>query len=140
MCARRAVGIRYVENYEASPHRKILGRSAANLFSGEDWDYCMTATELGMGVGRMPGLSLTHLIPERRTTEEYILRIAEGHKFSAQVVLAIRGLPLAREKFRRKRYGLLLRGLVRPSFQKKVMLAEMQGLEKGLEFVSKMEL
>jgi len=131
------VGERYVQNYESSPMRKLLGRSAQNLFSGEDWDFCLTAAEMGLGVGRMPQLSLTHLIPERRTTEDYLLKIAEGHKFSGQIVLAIRQRPLIRENFRRKILGLRLRGLIKPSFAKRILIAELRGLEKGLEFVQK---
>ena len=137
LCVRREVGERYVQNYESSPMRKLLGRSAQNLFSGEDWDFCLTAAEMGLGVGRMPQLSLTHLIPERRTTEDYLLKIAEGHKFSGQIVLAIRQRPLIRENFRRKILGLRLRGLIKPSFAKRILIAELRGLEKGLEFVQK---
>ena len=137
MCTRRVVGNRYVENYDSSPLRKLLGRSANNLFSGEDWDFCKTAPELGLGVGRMPQLSLTHLIPERRTTEEYILKIAEGHKFSAQIVLANRGIPLFEKGLDWKIFELQLRQLVKPAFAKKVLLAEYNGLKKGLEFLKK---
>ena len=135
MCTRRLVGDRYVANYHSSPLRKLLGRSANNLFSGEDWDFCQTAPELGLGVGRMPNLSLTHLIPERRTTEAYLLKIAEGHKFSAQIVLAIRGFPLVDDRLDRKILGLRLRQLVKPSFAKRVLLSELKGLKKGLQFV-----
>ena len=135
MCTRRVVGNRYVENYDSSPLRKLLGRSANNLFSGEDWDFCKTAPELGLGVGRMPQLSLTHLIPERRTTEEYLLKIAEGHKFSAQIVLAIRGIPWFDEGLDRKIFELQLRQLIKPAFAKRVLLSEYKGLKKGLDFV-----
>jgi hypothetical protein len=92
---------------------------------------------MGLGVGRMPQLSLTHLIPERRTAVDYLLKIAEGHKFSGQIVLAIRQRPLIRENFRRKIFGLCLRGLIKPSFSKKILIAELRGLEKGLGFVEK---
>jgi hypothetical protein len=135
MCTRRVVGDRYIANFDASPLRKLLGRSANNLFSGEDWDFCQTAPELGLGVGRMPNLSLTHLIPERRTTEAYLLKIAEGHKFSAQIVLAIRGIPLVDNCLDRKILELRLRQLLKPSFAKRILLAEFKGLKKGLEFV-----
>ena len=135
MCMRRVVVERCVKNYESSPLYKYLGRSANNLFSGEDWDFCKTAPELGLGVGRMPQLSLTHLIPERRTTEEYILKIAEGHKFSAQIVLAIRGIPLFDEGLDRKIFELQLRQLIKPAFAKRVLLSEYKGLKKGLDFV-----
>lgn len=137
MCVRRAVGDRYVANYDASPLRKFLGRSAQNLFSGEDWDFCLTAPELGLGVGRMPSLSLTHLIAERRTTEEYILKIAEGHKFSAQIVCEIRGMALIDRGLDRRIFELRLRKLLKPSFAKNVMLAELVGLKRGLAFVKK---
>ncbi len=135
MCTRRVVGDRYIANFDASPLRKLLGRSANNLFSGEDWDFCQTAPELGLGVGRMPNLSLTHLIPERRTTEAYLIKIAEGHKFSAQIVLAIRGIPLVDNCLDRKILELRLRQLLKPSFAKRILLAEFKGLKKGLEFV-----
>jgi glycosyltransferase involved in cell wall biosynthesis len=135
MCTRRVVGDRYIANFDASPLRKLLGRSANNLFSGEDWDFCQTAPEIGLGVGRMPNLSLTHLIPERRTTEAYLLKIAEGHKFSAQIVLAIRGIPLVDDRLDRKILALRLRQLLKPSFAKRVLLAEYKGFKKGLEFV-----
>lgn len=135
MCVRRVVGERYVANFKASPLRKFLGRSAQNLFSGEDWDFCLTAPELSLGVGHMPSLTLMHLIPERRTTEEYILQIAEGHRLSAQIVCAIRGMPLVRENFRLKILGLRLRGLLKPSFEKKLIAAELAGLAKGLAFL-----
>jgi glycosyltransferase involved in cell wall biosynthesis len=137
MCVRREVGDRYVENYESSPMRKLLGRSSERLFSGEDWDFCLTAVELGLGVGRMPQLALTHLIPERRTTEDYLLKIAEGHKYSGQIVLAIRGMPPIRESFDRKILGLHLRGLLKPSFRKRILIAELKGLKQGLDFVQR---
>jgi len=135
MCTRRVVGDRYVANYHSSPLRKLLGRSANNLFSGEDWDFCQTAPEIGLGVGRMPNLSLTHLIPERRTTEAYLLKIAEGHKFSVQIVLAIRGFPLVDDRLDRKILELRLRQLVKPSFAKRVLLSELRGLQIGARFL-----
>lgn len=135
MCTRRVVGDRYVSNYHRSPLRKLLGRSAQNLFSGEDWDFCLTAPELALGVGRMPSLSLIHLIPERRTTEAYILKIAEGHRFSAQIVCEVRGMPLVRENFSKKIFSLRLRGLLKPSFEKKILIADLHGLARGLSFL-----
>ena len=85
----------------------------------------------------MPQLSLTHLIPERRTTEEYILKIAEGHKFSAQIVLAIRGIPPYQESLDWKILELRLRQLIKPAFAKKVLMAEYSGLKKGLKLHTK---
>jgi glycosyltransferase involved in cell wall biosynthesis len=137
MCTRRVVGDHYVKNYEASPARKLLGRSAQNLFSGEDWDFCLTAADMGFGVGRMPQLSLTHLIPERRTTEEYLLKIAYGHRFSAQILLAIRKRPLIPRVIARQLLAMKLRQMMKPAFAKKIMMAEWNGSNDGAEFVKK---
>jgi glycosyltransferase involved in cell wall biosynthesis len=135
MCMRRAVVERCIKRYGDSPLYKYLGRSVENLFSGEDWDFCLTCAEMGLGVGRMPQLRLTHLIPERRTKGDYLLKIAYGHKFSAQIVFAVRGMALVEGGLRRKIFGLRLRQLLKPSFAKKVLLAELTGFEKGLRFV-----
>jgi hypothetical protein len=135
MCTRRAVGNQYVENYDSSPLRKLLGRSANNLFSGEDWDFCLTCADMGFGVGRMPQLSLTHLIPERRTKEEYLLKIAYGHRYSAQILLAIRGMAPIPVVSSRRVLEMNLRQLIKPAFAKKVLLAEWRGAKDGAEFV-----
>jgi glycosyltransferase involved in cell wall biosynthesis len=137
MCTRRVVGEQYVRNYEASPARKLLGRSAKNLFSGEDWDFCLTSADMGYGVGRMPQLSLTHLIPERRTTEDYLLKIAYGHRFSAQIVLAIRKRPPISRVSSRQLFAMKLRQMMKPAFAKKIMMAEWNGSNDGAEFVKK---
>lgn len=137
MCTRRAVGNQYVENYDSSPLRKLLGRSANNLFSGEDWDFCLTCADMGFGVGRMPQLSLTHLIPERRTKEEYLLKIAYGHRYSAQILLAIRGLAPIPVVSSRRVLEMNIRQLIKPAFAKKVLLAEWKGAKDGVAFVRK---
>jgi glycosyltransferase involved in cell wall biosynthesis len=140
MCMRRIVADRCINNYEISPLYKYLGRSVDNLFSGEDWDFCLTCAEMGFGVGRMPQLSLTHLIPERRTKEEYLLKIAYGHKFSAQILLAIRGLPPIPEMGMRRITEMKLRQIIKPAFAKKILLVEWKGANDGAEFVKKNKL
>ena len=135
MCMRRVVVERCIKNYESSPLYKYLGRSVENLFSGEDWDFCITCAEMGFGVGRMPQLLLTHLIPERRTKEEYLLKIAYGHRYSAQILLAIRGLAPIPVISRRRALEMKLRQLIKPTFAKKVLLAEWRGAKDGAEFL-----
>jgi glycosyltransferase involved in cell wall biosynthesis len=136
MCMRRIVVTRCIQNYEDSPLYKYLGRSVENLFSGEDWDFCLTCADMGLGVGRMPQLSLTHLIPERRTKEDYLLKIAYGHRYSAQILLAIRGRPLIPWN-QRQILSLKLRQMIKSAFAKKVILAELQGAKEGQAFVNK---
>lgn len=135
MCMRRVVAERCMGNYHNSPLYKFLGRRVDNLFSGEDWDFCLTCAEMGYGVGRMPQLSLTHLIPERRTKEDYLLKIAYGHKYSGQILMAIRGRRLAGWGGQRRLTELKLRQILKPAFAKRVMLAELNGLRDGAAFV-----
>jgi hypothetical protein len=135
MCMRRVVAERCVKNYEVSPLYKYLGRSVENLFSGEDWDFCLTCAGMGLGVGKLPQLRLTHLIPERRTKEAYLLKIAYGHRFSAQILLAIRRMPPIPTPALSREIGLRVRQMVKPAFAKKLMLAEWRGAQEGAEFV-----
>jgi len=81
-------------------------------------------------------LSLTHLIPERRTKEEYLLKIAYGHRYSAQILLAIRGLASIPVVSSRRVLEMNLRQLIKPAFAKKILLAEWKGAKDGAEFVS----
>lgn len=62
--------------------RTYLDRSGSTLNSHGDTDMVWHACEIGYGKGLFPQLSLTHLIPAKRTTEEYILRLHEGMVFS----------------------------------------------------------
>jgi hypothetical protein len=36
----------------------------------------------GLGIGIFPSLKLTHLIPQRRLSEDYMVRLGEGHMVS----------------------------------------------------------
>ena len=134
-CVRRCVANKYIENYNSSPILRITGRTDKNLFSGEDWVFCLSATDIGLAVGRFPELSLVHLIPERRTNEDYLLKVSEGHAFSLQVVHAVRGFSLVDFRLKEQYWDLWLRNVFKPSFDKKIKLARISGFIKGLKYV-----
>lgn len=131
LCVRREVAERYIENYKTSELRKLLGRSPTNLFSGEDWDFCLCAPELGLAVGKFPQLGLTHIIPAKRTTIDYLARIAKGHAFSLQIVHTIRNIPLVEYKVKGELRFLKAKQLVKPSLRKKMRIAKFEGLIEG---------
>ncbi len=93
MCIRKAVAQRYAEMLDKDPVRQVLGRRGQQLSGGEDTDMVLTAIDMGLGVGRFPQLVLKHLIPKGRTTEAYILKLAEESQVSNYLLREIRRLP-----------------------------------------------
>ena len=89
MTVRGAVAKRYRELVLRDPVRQALGRTGKKLAAGEDSDMALCGFEVGLGTGRFPELELTHLIPARRVTLEYIEGLHEGFGYSDVVLKAI---------------------------------------------------
>jgi len=133
MCIRKDVADRYVAAVSNDVVRRRLGRRGSELAGSEDRDMALTAIDAGLGVGRFPQLHLTHLIPNGRMTEAYILRLVEESQTSNFVLRAIRGRP-----FRPyisgsllKRTLLWLRVWTLPRMDRKIRFALMRGYKKG---------
>jgi len=82
---RKTVAEAYVKKISNDPRWGQLGRTAEKLLSCEDIEIAMTACDLGLGKGVMKDLRLTHLIPARRMTEEFLCRNAYGNGYSATI-------------------------------------------------------
>jgi hypothetical protein len=54
--------------------------------SGGDNDLAVCACALGLGVGLIASLKLTHLIPPGRLTVDYLERLAEGIHYSSALL------------------------------------------------------
>jgi glycosyltransferase involved in cell wall biosynthesis len=93
ICIRRAVAMKYVEFVRPDSLRSSLGRSGGGMNSSEDIDMAFTACDLGLGTGKFAALSLIHLIPKRRLSDDYLFRLIEGIAYSEAIVLAVRGDP-----------------------------------------------
>jgi len=78
MVLRRNLAKRFVTAVTTDPRRRSLGRKGQNLASSEDTDIIMLAVAMGFEFGHFPNLSLTHLIPARRTTRAYVERLMEA--------------------------------------------------------------
>lgn len=91
LCVRRQVAQRYRALHDAGKRLFQLDRTGDSLVSGGDNDLAGCACDVGLGVGLMPALKLTHLIPPERLTEAYLSRLAEGISFSAALLDAERG-------------------------------------------------
>jgi glycosyltransferase involved in cell wall biosynthesis len=87
MCLRRTVADQYASLCQVDNVRRSLDRSGESLASCGDTDIAILTCALGMGTASFTGLKITHLIPERRTTQQYMSRLVEG-KTESQVVLS----------------------------------------------------
>lgn len=83
LCARRSVLQRYAEVCTADPRRRLLDRTGTRLLTCGDLDIVFTACDIGLGKALFHELRLTHLIPRKRLSEEFILGNAEGNHYSA---------------------------------------------------------
>jgi glycosyltransferase involved in cell wall biosynthesis len=81
MCLRKDVAIAYCEFCDQSS-LQIISHQGEGLLGGEDTEMCFVCCSRGLGVGTFPALKMTHLIPQRRVTKDYIVRFAEGTAIS----------------------------------------------------------
>lgn len=83
MCVRTTVARHYATEFANNPRRRALGRSGGGLGACEDHDLAFTAIPLGHGIGVFTSLRMIHLMPTARVQESYLLRLVEGHSYSA---------------------------------------------------------
>lgn len=86
LCLRRPVAERYVQLHMSGQRDIQLDRTGLSLLSGGDNDLAACACDIGLGVGLMSDLRLTHLIPPDRLTIDYLSRLLEGIYYSAVLV------------------------------------------------------
>jgi len=77
LCVRREVAIAYSQFCDQS-WIDITDRQGASLVGGGDTEISFICCSRGLGVGIFPELKITHLIPQHRVSEDYIVRFAEG--------------------------------------------------------------
>src|SRR5436190_3884857 len=82
LCVRRAVADAYLAQTRDNPNRLQLDPMGDQPGYGGDTDLAYTGCSIGLGMGVFPELVITHLIPSRRSTLEYLLRNLEAHEYS----------------------------------------------------------
>lgn len=93
MCVRREVAMRYASRVSSDQGRLALDRSGDGLGTMGDIDLAMTGLEIGLGCGIFDSLELTHLIPARRLTLDFLVRLIRDATASELVYRRIRNLP-----------------------------------------------
>lgn len=141
MCIRRSVAEAYADRVRTDPARLRLGRTGTSLMGCEDTEMADTSFEHGLGVGKFPQLTLTHIIPAGRLTEEYFVRAAEGREASITLMRALRGetVPHVLSANRLKRWLKWLRLPFLPRMERRMARAAIRGYRRGMALVRQME-
>jgi hypothetical protein len=138
LCVRREVAQRYQHLHEVGKRPMLLDRVGDSLVSGGDNDLAGCACDLGLGVGLIAALKLTHLISPRRLTDAYLVQLAEGIYYSGTILDHLYGLSVAPPSLRRRiwnwRHLLLLRFRVM-----RVVIAAERGRARALQAISRMK-
>lgn len=90
MCVRRGVAEHYAHMHETGGRKIMLDRAGTSLVSGGDSDLAICACDLGLGMGLFTSLKLTHLIPQARLTEDYLVNLVEGLACSSVLLNSFR--------------------------------------------------
>jgi len=137
MCVRRKVAERYLQWIAENPRTSALDRKGSRLFGYGDIDLAFCALDIGLGTGKSPRLSLTHLMPASRLTLDYFVRHAEDDSISLMLFRAMRGLPI--EKPKPARWLLELKWLFYrvtegvPENYHRILRAQYRGLQQGYQ-------
>jgi glycosyltransferase involved in cell wall biosynthesis len=89
MMVRRKQAMYYREQVLHDPARQALGPNGQPANGGEDSDMALCGFYLGLGTGRFPELELTHLIPARKLTLEFLENLYEAIGYSGTMLGAI---------------------------------------------------
>jgi len=135
LCVRRQVASHYLRLHEQGGRAFRLDRTGDSLLSGGDNDLAACACDVGLGVGLMSALKLTHLMSPGRFTAEYHARLAEGIFFSAVVLARLRASESELASYQ-VRWHEPLRALLKPWPHRGIQLATIRGRHRGLRFAA----
>jgi Glycosyl transferase family 2 len=96
LCVRRPAAAHYLHLHESGRRSFQFDRTGGSLLSGGDNDLAACACDVGLGVGLVAALKLTHLIPPERLTEAYLVQLLEGITLTSTILDSERGLAPAR--------------------------------------------
>ena len=139
-CFMRAeVRSKYLQVVREDPSHLTLGPRGRNRIGGEDMDIMLTAIDLGMGLGRFPGLRLHHIIPSERLTEDYFASLVSGVACGQSLIeyIRFRRRPKTKERSWSTIEGILHQIRVRrlPPPIRRLHDAELSGHERAREII-----
>jgi glycosyltransferase involved in cell wall biosynthesis len=75
MCLRKPIALAYAQKARDNKRQQLLGRRGNSLLSGEDVAITKVALGMGYSMGQFLELNITHLIPSRRVSENYLFSL-----------------------------------------------------------------
>ena len=135
LCIRRAVAEHYVELHDTHRRNIHLDRVGTSLMSGGDNDLAACACDVGLGVGLIAALRLTHLVSPDRLTEDYLARLAEGIYFSSVLLAHFRSSPRELASYE-VRWTEHARALLAKRPHRTILRAGLRGRTRGLAQIS----
>jgi len=130
LCVRREVAERYLQLHDCGERDFQFDRMGDSLVSGGDNDLAACACDVGLGVGLITSLQLTHLIPSERLSLNYLSRLAEGIYYSGVILDFERGGMAAATQYR-VRYIDWLRAFLYPPPHRTIQFAVLHGRNKA---------
>jgi len=135
LCVRREVAFHYVELHESGNRTFQFDRNGRSLLSGGDNDLAACACDIGLGVGLISSLKLTHLISRERLNEDYLARLCEGIYCSAVLLDHLRS-PGTVVNLYKIRWHEPVRALLSSGPHRKMQFAALRGRRRGLELIN----
>jgi hypothetical protein len=135
LCLRRNVAEHYLKLYESGARSIQLDRVGNSLLSGGDNDLAACACDVGLGVGLITALRLTHLMPPERLTVDYHVRLAEGIHFSSMLLDAEWGVANGKRGAFGKMIDLARTMRLKPP-HRQILRAAYRGRNRAAEFLA----
>ncbi len=136
MCVRRSVALTYRDQVRNNAARLGLGRRGDAVLGGEDQDIAATSLDFGLGTALFSGLSLIHLIPQRRLTEDYLIKIIRGSETSYVIENALRGRNVMPRPSRIDRYVAQYKYYRGTRLQRRIHRARQQAWGDALAYLA----
>ena len=133
LCVRRQVALHYLDLHESGKRSFRFDRNGELLLSAGDNDLAACACDIGLGVGLITSLKLTHPISPERLTEDYLVRLSEGIFFSAVVLDHFRS-SLEELASYKVRWHEPVRALLARGPHRKIQFACLRGGDEGLSW------
>jgi len=134
LCIRRQVAARYLDLHQSGKRDFQFDRSGQSLLSAGDNDLAACACDIGLGVGLIASLKLTHCIYPERLKIDYLSRLAEGIYFSAVVLAQLRSSSAELKRYR-VRWHERVRAYFARGPHRRIQLACLRGRQLGLQYV-----
>lgn len=135
LCIRRKVAQHYLYLNESGGRTYQFDRTGTSLVSGGDNDLAGCACALGLSVGLISALKLSHLIAPERLTVSYISRLAEGISFSSILLDREYDISIPKRSIFRE-FLDEFRLLRLNSIDRKIQQAALQGTRRAIKLVS----